>query len=150
MIYFTDDVQVIGTGYEEWISGKKQVHQLLINDWLYWFNIKMDLSKTSLGTREKFLNFSIPAEASISFPSKEAAYAFISDKLKTDTQKIASKKEALLTYMASALEYIKDIERDDLEIRYALRVTGTMVKATNGWKINSMCFSFPYPMHRLD
>lgn len=144
----SDKIQIVGTGEDEWIQGKKAAKTFFKNDWLYWFAVSIDTSTIELSGDDATKNFRLRATASISFPNKDAAYEFAYKRLEQVIAGEKTSKSRLLAYSSEASNLIQQIESGNLEIAYSLRLTGALVKENGRWLFNQLVFSFPYPMVR--
>lgn len=143
-----DDIQIIGTGNDEWLFGIRAAESLFRNDWLYWFGLSIDTSTLKLKTHGNTTFFILKGTASISFPNKDAAYDFAYNRLQQLITSENTNKTKLLSYSSEASNLIQQIESGGLDINYAIRISGGLVNQNGKWKFQQLVFSFPYPMTR--
>lgn len=144
----TKDIQIIGTGDEEWLQGSTSAKVLFKNDWLYWFALAIDTSSLNIIQSGKAAFFRVKGIASISFPNKEVAYEFAYTRLQQLIALEKTNKSKLLSYSSEASNLIQQIESGSLEIRYSIRISGGLVKYSDKWKFQQIVYSFPYPLMR--
>ena len=144
---FDKDIQIIGTGEDEWLEGIESAKNLIRNDWAYWLSVKIDTS-INLTTSGNTTFFMVRCIASITFPNKDVAYDFAFGKLQQLVNGEKTNHNKLLTYSSQASDLIQQIESGSLEIKYSLRLSGGLVKTKNKWLFRQLVFSFPYPMTR--
>jgi hypothetical protein len=142
------EIQIIGTGDDEWIQGIDDAGVFFKNDWLYWFALSIDTSSINLTGNDNTKFFRLQATASISFPSKDAAYEFAYKRLQQIIAGEKNSKSKLLSYSSEASNLIQQIESGKLEIAYSLRISGGLAKQNGKWFFSQLVFSFPYPMAR--
>ncbi len=143
-----EDIQIIGTGEDEWIQGKEAAKIFFKNDWLYWFSVNLDTATIEIKGDEHSKIFRLKATASISFPNKDAAYEFAYKRLQQIIEGEKTSKSKLLSYSSEASNLIQQIESGKLEIDYSLRLSGALIKENGKWLFNQLVFSFPYPLSR--
>ncbi len=144
----TKDIQIIGTGADEWVQGIEAAKTLFKNDWLYWFNVNIDTSSINFSGHDNVIFFRLKATASISFPSKEAAYEFAYRRLQQIVSNEKNPKDKMLSYSSESSNLVEQIEKGSLEIKYMLRISGALIKEKDKWLFKQLVFSFPYPMVR--
>lgn len=145
---FAKEIEIIGTGEEEWINGKAAAEKFFKSDWATWLNLAIDTSKINVTVHENAAFFSVPGTASISFPDKESAYRFALSRLQQIAGNQNSDQHKLLTYSAEASNLIREIESGGLTISYSIRLTGGLLQQNGHWYFDQLVFSFPYPMTR--
>jgi hypothetical protein len=144
----TKDVQIIGTGDEEWLQGINSAKTLFKNDWLYWFGLSLDTSTLHVTTTGNAAFFRIKGTAFMTFPNKEAAYDFAYNRLQQMVENEKTKRAKLLSYSSEAADMIQQIESGSLEIKYSIRISGGLIEQNGRWLFQQLVFSFPYPMTR--
>ncbi|PJJ74799.1 hypothetical protein BXY57_0361 [Thermoflavifilum aggregans] len=144
----TKDIQILGTGEDEWFQGITSAKNFFRNDWLYWFSLDLDTSTLSLSITDNTAFFLIKGIASITFPNKEAAYDFAYKRLQQLISTEKTSRTKLLSYSSEASNLIQQIEIGSLEIKYSIRISGAIVKQNDKWLFKQLVFSFPYPMTR--
>lgn len=145
---FAKEIEIIGTGEDEWIDGKAAATRFFKSDWATWLNLVIDTSKINVAVHDNAAFFSVPGTASISFPDKESAYRFALNRLQQMAGSESSDQHKLLTYSAKASDLIREIESGGLAINYLIRLTGGLLRQNGHWYFNQLVFSFPYPMTR--
>ncbi|SFV34301.1 nuclear transport factor 2 family protein [Thermoflavifilum thermophilum] len=142
------DIQILGTGEDELLQGMNAAKNFFKNDWLYWFDLKLDTSTLKVTTIGDVTLFLMNGTASMTFPDKEKAYDFAYKRLQqlVNTEKTSGAK--LLSYSSEAANLIQQIESGGLEIKYSIRLSGAIVRQDNRWLFKQLVFSFPYPMSR--
>jgi hypothetical protein len=144
----TKDIQIIGTGDEEWLQGIDAAKILFKNDWLYWFGLSLDTSTLNVTAEGNTVFFRIKGIAFITFPNKEAAYDFAYNRLQQVVEQEKSSRAKLLASSSEASDLIQQIESGSLDIKYAIRISGGLIKKNEKWLFSQLVFSFPYPMTR--
>jgi hypothetical protein len=144
----TKDIQIIGTGDQEWLQGINAAKTLFKNDWLYWFGLSLDTSTLDVTTTGNAAFFRIKGTASMTFPNKEAAYDFAYNRLQQMVENEKTKRAKLLSYSSEAADMIQQIESGSLEIKYSIRISGGLTEKNGKWLFSQLVFSFPYPMTR--
>jgi hypothetical protein len=142
------DIQIIGTGEDEWFQGIASAKNLFKNDWAYWLTLTIDTTNISLTTWENTAFFMARGTASITFPNKDVAYDFALGRLQQLVSNDKTSRGKLLTYSSQASDLIEQIESGSLEIKYSIRLSGGLVKQNDKWLFKQLFFSFPYPMER--
>ncbi len=144
----TGNIQIIGTGDEEWIQGIEAAKSLFRNDWLYWFGLRVDTATLDVTAIGNAAFFRIKGTAFMTFPNKETAYDFACNRLQQMVGKEKTNRGKLLSYSSEAAELIRQIESGGLEIKYEIRISGGLIQQNGIWLFNQLVFSFPYPMSR--
>jgi hypothetical protein len=142
------DIQILGTGDDEWVEGITAAKTLFKNDWLYWFGVALDTSTLSITTTNNTAFFLIKGIASMTFPNKETAYDFAYRRLQQLISTEKTSRTKMLSYSSEASNLIQQIESGSLEIKYSIRISGAVVKQNDNWLFKQLVFSFPYPMTR--
>ncbi len=143
----TKDIQIIGTGEDEWLQGIASAKNLFKNDWAYWLSLSIDTT-INLTTSDNTTFFMVHGTASITFPNKDVAYDFAMGRLQQLVNNEKTNHNKLLTYSSQASDLIQQIESGNLEIKYSIRLSGALVKQNDKWLFKQLVFSFPYPMIR--
>jgi hypothetical protein len=143
-----NDIQIIGTANNEFFQGIEEARQLFKNDWAYWFNLIIDTTNISVTTFDNTALFLIRGTASMTFSSKENAYDFAMNLLNQNIGTRTSNKNRILAYASESANLIEQIESGSLEIKYAIRLSGGLIKQKDNWQFKQLVFSFPYPMNR--
>jgi hypothetical protein len=143
-----NDIQIIGTGNEEWLQGINSAKILFTNDWLYWFGLSLDTSTLNVTTTGNAAFFRIKGIAFMTFPDKEAAYDFAYNRLQQMVEKEKTSRTKLLSYSSEAADLIQQIESGSLDIKYSIRISGGLIKQNEKWLFSQLVFSFPFPMTR--
>jgi len=144
----TKDIQIIGTGDEEWLQGIHSAKILFKNDWLYWFRLSLDTSTLNIATAGNAAFFRIKGIAFMTFPDKEAAYNFAYNRLQQMIEKEKTSRTKMLSYSSEAADFIQQIESGSLDIKYTIRISGGLIKKNEKWLFSQLVFSFSYPMTR--
>ena len=84
----------------------------------------------------------------MTFSSKENAYDFAMNLLNQNIGTRTSNKNRILAYASESANLIEQIESGSLEIKYAIRLSGGLIKQKDNWQFKQLVFSFPYPMNR--
>jgi hypothetical protein len=147
---FAKDIRIIGTGNDEWVSGYDAAKKLVINDWAYWMNFKIDTPGTIIMIFGSTAMFSVKGGTSVSFPTKDIAYDFAAQQIQRVIAAEKTSKGKLLAWSKEASDWIREIERGGLAANYEIRLAGTLVKKDNKWLFQQLIFSYPYPMVRKD
>jgi len=142
------DIQLIGTGDEEWLQGIGAAKNLFKNDWMYWFNLSIDTSSIKLTGDNNYTCFMVRGMASMTFPNKEVAYDFAMNLLNQSLRNQITSRGKLLAYSSESANLIQQIESGSLEIKYSIRLSGSLINQNNKWLFKQLVFSFPYPMKR--
>jgi hypothetical protein len=142
------EIQIIGTGEQEWIQGIAAAKQFFRNDWATWLDLTIDSSHVNLFVQDNTAFFTVPGTASSTFPDKEAAYRFALKQLQQTVGKEETARNKLLAYTSNASNFIQQIESGSLDIHYSIRLSGSIVKQNGKWLFSQIVFSFPYPMVR--
>ncbi len=144
----TKDIQIIGTGEDEWFQGIASAKNLFKNDWAYWLTLIIDTTNINLTTLGNTAFFTAHGTASITFPNKDIAYDYAIGRLQQLVNNEKTSHSKLLTYSSQASNLIQQIEGGSLEIKYSIRLSGGLVKQNDKWLFKQLVFSFPYPMTR--
>ena len=142
------EIQIIGTGEEEWIQGTAAAKNFFKSDWATWLDFAMDSSHINLFEQDNTAFFTVLGTASITFPDKETAYRFALKRLQQTVEKEETARNKLLAYTSNASDFIQQIESGGLLIHYSIRLTGGLVRQSGRWYFTQLVFSFPYPMTR--
>jgi hypothetical protein len=145
---FTKDIVIIGTGNDEWVEGINDAKKLVSNDWAYWLNLSVDPAKLTVVVHGNSASFAIRGTAYISFPSKEAAYDYAYTRIQQLTNSKTSSRNKVLSYSREASDLIKEIESGSLDIKYSIRLAGSLLMQNGRWYFSELVYSFPYPMNR--
>ncbi len=144
----TKDIQIIGTGEDEWLQGIESARNLFKNDWAYWLTLTIDTTNINLTISENAAFFMVHGTASITFPSKDVAYDYAVGRLQQLINNEKTSRGKLLTYSSQASDLIQQIESGSLQIKYSIRLSGALVKQNDKWLFKQLVFSFPYPLTR--
>ncbi len=142
------EIQIIGTGEEEWIQGIAAAEKFFSIDWATWLDLAIDSSHINLFIQDNTAFFTVPGTASITFPDKETAYRFALKQLQQTVAKEETARNKLLAYTSNASDFIQRIESGSLDMHYSIRLSGSLVKQNGKWLFAQLVFSFPYPMVR--
>jgi hypothetical protein len=124
--FCTKDIQIIGTGDEEWLGGIDAAKILFKNDWLYWFGLSLDTSTLNVAAAGNAAFFRIKGIAFITFPNKEAAYDFAYNRLQKVVEQEKSSRAKLLASSSEVSDLIQQIESGSLDIKYSIRISGDL------------------------
>jgi hypothetical protein len=144
----SNDIQLIGTGDNEFMQGIAAAKNLFKTDWMYWFNLNIDTNNIILTGAGNYTFFMVRGTASMSFPTKDAAYSFAMNLLNQSVANEKTPRGKLLAYSSQAANLIQQIESGSLEIKYSIRLSGGLEKKNEKWLFKQIVFSFPYPMTR--
>lgn len=145
---YTENVQLVGTGAGELFNGRADAGRLTRNDWLYWMDLRLAEDQARVLLQGNHAWIVLPGTTSITFPSKEAAYAFALGRVQGQAGAQPTDKDKLLMYARQAAEMVQEIESRGLTFSYAIRLVGSAVRGQNGWRFGQLTFSYPYPMVR--
>jgi hypothetical protein len=142
------DIQILGTGENEFLHGMTADRNLFAGDWAHWFGLQLDTTSIVITSTGNTALFMVQGTAAMSFPNKDIAYDFALGRLQQLVNEEKTSRGKLLAYSGEASDLIRQIESGGLEIKYLIRLTGALVKQNNKWLFTQLNYSFPYPMAR--
>jgi hypothetical protein len=142
------DIQLIGTGDDEWFQGIDAARSLFKDDWKYWFDLTIDTSNIYLSGGDDYKFFMVRGTSSMTFPNKDSAYNYAMDILNEIIEDQKTSRGKLLAYSSVSADLIQQIESGSLEIKFSIRLSGGLVKQNDKWQFKQLVYDYPYPMTR--
>jgi hypothetical protein len=92
--------------------------------------------------------FAMARTAYLQFPNKEIAYGYGMGQVNNILKKETDNRLKLLALAQESSNLINEIEKGGLDVRYQIRLTGTLILQNGQWVFQQLVYSFPYPMQR--
>ncbi|WBW94978.1 hypothetical protein [Oceanirhabdus sp. W0125-5] len=137
----SEEVLIIGTAYDEWCKGLKQLKELLYIDWFYWGNFKLDIDNAHIYCTDKFATVSTTGILQKEFQEEKVikhTLGKIEDVLKSE----CNEKEKLLKSLKSISYYLHEENIGD-DVKRRVRFSAVLNKEEDAWKFVSIHFSYP-------
>jgi len=137
----SEDITVIGTAFNEWCKGKKELSELLYIDWFYWGNFELDLNDAHIYQNGNSATFLAKGILQKEF-NKDKVIEHTIGKIENDLKEEVTDKEKLLKALKSISYYLHE-EEIGKDVKRRVRFSASLVKENAIWKISNMHFSYP-------
>lgn len=141
------DVSIIGTSAinhtsEEWCEGLDQVKQIIVDDWKYWGDFKIDFNSITLMELDNVAHLTMVGQVEETMKN-ESYYQYrlnlIEDVIKDDQK---SMKLKLLDIMRGTADTLFETECGE-DYNWPIRLSALVVKEYEQWKFKHIHFSYP-------
>jgi hypothetical protein len=135
-----DHMMAIGTDFGEYLKGHEAVKEMIVSDWEYWGDFRLDIDGAVITEFEEAAFFTTKASIHQTHDEsvmEDSAVKLMTYKLEDETM---PKKMRLLEALKAtlALHYEKSLGKD----YYApMRFSGYLIKCNNQWKVQYLQFS---------
>ncbi|OGU61381.1 MAG: hypothetical protein A2V66_16000 [Ignavibacteria bacterium RBG_13_36_8] len=143
---FVEDVVIIGTGPSEWITNIDMAHRLVLSDWKYWGDVKLDIDNAKIQIHNDVAWVAVKGTLTRNFESEDYIYNQYGLR---DIRRIIdsenSNKTKLLEVITDAADILWEVELAGSKFIYPLRIGASLVHENGRWKFKQMHFSYPLP-----
>jgi len=151
---FKDDACVLGTGTGELFLGLEQVKSLIIGDWKYWGDIKIDLENVYINNENTVAWVATTGNVKYTFENTQEKYESYLNFIKNKIEESEIKPKQKITFInwVLALAYHQRLEKKR-EYLWPLRLSGVLLKDDGKWKFANIHFSIPkanFPDERFE
>jgi hypothetical protein len=149
------DLEVIGTSASgadrgEWCLGPEMTRDLVVSDWEYWGDLRLDLDAARIRTRGDVAWLSAPGVVSQHFDTQES-YAGYLDYVRALLDENGDPAHKLLRIQLGCANTLYELGRGE-DFTWPIVLTAVLVRQADGWRFTQMRFGFPttrYPDERI-